>query len=127
MSLAHLWPDISMNSRGTDCGPSQDLESLVQIGWVNSDYVVDPLTEAYSKDDTPIGRLDAEALRIPAPRRSENFMAPVNDTTNRRCQEWTMDFIRHLAGRNYINHDAIAIAQAERDPPTHGVGLRPVR
>lgn len=52
--------------RNCDCGPSQDLGNLVQIGWVNSDYIVDPPTEEYSKDDTPMGRLDALAVRIPA-------------------------------------------------------------
>ncbi|RMD40423.1 hypothetical protein DV735_g4682, partial [Chaetothyriales sp. CBS 134920] len=66
--------------RNYDCGASQDLENLVQIGWVDSEHVADPPTEAYSKDSTAIGRLEIEALRIPAPRRSENFMAPVNDT-----------------------------------------------
>ncbi|KFY04531.1 hypothetical protein V491_09324 [Pseudogymnoascus sp. VKM F-3775] len=30
------------------------------------------------------------------PRPSENFRAPVNDTTNKRCQEWTTEFVQRL-------------------------------
>lgn len=68
--------------RNHACGSAQDLESLVQIGSVDSAYVTDPPTYVYSEDDTAIGQLDAMALRIPAPRRSENFMAPVNDVSS---------------------------------------------
>ncbi|KAK7745121.1 hypothetical protein SLS62_009920 [Diatrype stigma] len=48
-------------------------------------------------------------------------------TTNRRCQEWTMEYLRRLRDLNYISPEAVELAQAERDPPTHGIGLRPVR
>ena len=36
-----------------------------------------------------------------------------------------MEFLRRLVAQNYIDQQAVNIAQAERDPPTHGVGLRP--
>lgn len=37
-----------------------------------------------------------------------------------------MDFIRHLVRKGIINAAAIEIAQAERDPPDFGIGLRHV-
>lgn len=47
-------------------------------------------------------------------------------TTNKRCQEWTMEYIRHLVSKGYIGAQAIQIVQSKRDPPTHGIGLRRV-
>lgn len=47
-------------------------------------------------------------------------------TTNRRCQEWTMEYIRHLVARDLIAAEAIQIIQAKRDPPSHGIGLRSI-
>lgn len=67
--------------RNHDPSTSQDLENMVRIGWVNSEHVADPPTDDASQDDIPVGRMDAEALRVPAPRRNENFMAPVNDVS----------------------------------------------
>ena len=37
-----------------------------------------------------------------------------------------MDYLRQLVKLGYIDFDAVAIAQSERDPPAHGIGLRPV-
>ncbi|KNG80395.1 hypothetical protein ANOM_011126 [Aspergillus nomiae NRRL 13137] len=78
---------------------------------------------------TPIskkGDLETTACQVPAPRASENFMAPVNDTTNKRCQEWIMEYVRLLVDKGYIDAEAIDVANSNRDPPTHGIGLRPV-
>lgn len=46
-------------------------------------------------------------------------------TTNKRCQEWTMDFVRHLVSKSLITAEAIQIVQSKRDPPNHGIGLQP--
>jgi hypothetical protein len=35
-----------------------------------------------------------------------------------------MDYVRLLVDKGYINTEAIAAVQNERDPPDHGVGLR---
>ena len=48
-------------------------------------------------------------------------------TANTRCQEWTMEFIRHLVAKGFIEPTAIDIAQSKRDSPTHGIVLRPVK
>lgn len=37
-----------------------------------------------------------------------------------------MEYIRKLVAKGYIGEEAIQIVQSKRDPPTHGVGLRPV-
>lgn len=91
------------------------------------------------------------AERIPPPRKSENFLAPVNNVsckfhlkryllllgdpandchhqiTNRRCQEWTMDFVRKLVQSGWLPAAALDEVQRNRDPPSHGIGLRPVK
>lgn len=37
-----------------------------------------------------------------------------------------MDFLLHLRALKYISPEAVGLTQAERDPPTHGIGLRAV-
>ncbi|KAJ6155902.1 hypothetical protein N7470_006468 [Penicillium chermesinum] len=54
-------------------------------------------------------------------------MAPVNETTNKCCQEWTMEYVRYLVAKGLIGEEAIQIVQSKRDPPAFGIGLRPVR
>ncbi|KAA8649262.1 hypothetical protein EYZ11_005530 [Aspergillus tanneri] len=110
--------DAPMNTTGS--------YTQVTIGQVHSDHVRDapnanPLTKS-----TPINDLEVAASQVPPPRISQNFMAPVNDTTNKRCQEWTMEYVRHLVAKGFIAPEAIEIVQSKRDPPTHGIGLLPV-
>ncbi|RMZ81399.1 hypothetical protein DV738_g2283, partial [Chaetothyriales sp. CBS 135597] len=57
---------------------------------------------------------------------SQNFMAPVDGVNNRRCQEWTTDFVKLLVDRQHLDESANQIIQAARDPPTWGIGLNPV-
>ena len=45
-------------------------------------------------------------------------------TTNRRCQEWTTDYVKRLVAVGYIGEEAVGIVQAQRDPPSHGIGLQ---
>ncbi|KAF2679983.1 hypothetical protein K458DRAFT_393261 [Lentithecium fluviatile CBS 122367] len=65
--------------------------------------------------------MEIVATQVPAPGKSEDWFAPVNDTTNRRCQEWTMDYVRCLVTVGYIDSAAVSIVQSKRDPPAHGV------
>lgn len=68
--------------RNFDAASSPDIERLVRLCEVESSIVVDPESDAgFSTDSAPRGRLDREALRVPAPGRNENFMAPVNDVS----------------------------------------------
>ncbi|GIK07578.1 hypothetical protein Aspvir_003244 [Aspergillus viridinutans] len=96
------------------------------IGEVDSSHIVDWPDDIRAIHTDPKGDIEIAASQVPAPGISENFMAPVNDTTNRRCQEWTMEYVRHLVAKGYIGTQAVEIVQSKRDPPTHGIGLRPV-
>ncbi|RAH61216.1 hypothetical protein BO85DRAFT_484955 [Aspergillus piperis CBS 112811] len=99
----------------------------VLLGHVDSQHIADSLKESSSMyvDHTPRSDLEIAASQIPAPRVSENFMAPVNDTTNKRCQEWTMEFVRHLVARGLLEEEAVQIVQSKRDSPAHGIALQP--
>ncbi|PLB51368.1 hypothetical protein P170DRAFT_436390 [Aspergillus steynii IBT 23096] len=103
------------------------LDEVLPIGNVGSEHIVDTSASGSpSEDSTPRGTLEILAAKVPPPRISENFMAPVNDTTNKRCQEWTMEYLCHLVKKGIIGADAIPVVQSKRDPPTHGIGLQPV-
>lgn len=115
------------------------------IGQVHSSNIVDSTDTAMTKDSTPRGNVEIAASQVPTPGISQNFMAPINDvssslttffllavlmhyllqTTNKRCQEWIMEFVRYLVGKGLIGAEAIQIVQSKRDPPTHGIGLQP--
>ncbi|CAG8947294.1 unnamed protein product [Penicillium salamii] len=99
---------------------------ILPIGKTDACNIVDSVHTAETTDVSPKGKIEIAASQIPAPGVSENFMAPVNDTTNKRCQEWTMEFIRHLVAENLIEAEAVQIVQSRRDMPNHGIGLRPV-
>ncbi|OJD20440.1 hypothetical protein ACJ73_08228, partial [Blastomyces percursus] len=60
-------------------------------------------------DSSPKCAIEVAATQIPPSAISQNFLAPVNDTTNRRCQEWTMDYVRRLVHHQYLNENAIQI------------------
>ncbi|CAI7571674.1 unnamed protein product [Penicillium crustosum] len=96
------------------------------IGQVHSSDIVDSPDAAPSIDSTPRGKIELAATQIPTPGINHNFMAPVNDTTNKRCQEWTMECVRHLVAKGLIDEEVIEIVQSKRDSPTHGISLRSV-
>lgn len=37
-----------------------------------------------------------------------------------------MEYIRKIVAKGYIGEEAVQNVQSKQDPPTHGVGLRPV-
>ncbi|CAG7935421.1 unnamed protein product [Penicillium salamii] len=104
---------------------TQQRHETFPIGQVYSSNIVDSVDTAMTKDSTPRGNIEIAASQVPTPGISQNFMAPVNDTTNKRCQEWTMEFVRHLVSKGLIAAEAIQIVQSKRDPPNHGIGLQP--
>ncbi|KAK3709395.1 hypothetical protein LTR37_010956 [Vermiconidia calcicola] len=114
--------------RNHDCRASADFETCVRLGTVQSKPTNARPKGTASHEGELLERLEEVAGRLPPPRKSENFLAPVNDLrqiTNRRCQEWTIDYLRELARLGYIDRNAVQLAQAERDAPAHGIGLRP--
>lgn len=38
-----------------------------------------------------------------------------------------MEYVRYLVEKGYIGAEAVDIVQSQRDPPTHGIGLRAVQ
>ncbi|KAE8329171.1 hypothetical protein BDV39DRAFT_203433 [Aspergillus sergii] len=96
------------------------------IGEVDSAHIFDWPEGGCSIRTDPKGDLEIAAAQVLAPGVSRDFMAPVDDTTNRRCQEWTMEYVRYLVAKGYIGAEAIEIVQSKRDSPTHGIGLRQV-
>lgn len=66
------------------------------------------------------------AQAIEPPRRSENFMAPVDGVKNRRCQEWTTEYVQALVNDGLFGLDVARLVQSKRDPPEHGIGLKQV-
>ncbi|QKX58274.1 uncharacterized protein TRUGW13939_05396 [Talaromyces rugulosus] len=105
---------------------TQQPHTAYLIGQIDSQYLADDGNIKAGDYYTPKGAIELVASQIPPPRRSQNFLAPVNDTTNKRCQEWTMEYVRRLVDLGYIDASAIQIVQSKRDPPTHGIGLQPV-
>ncbi|KAE8131109.1 hypothetical protein BDV38DRAFT_290661 [Aspergillus pseudotamarii] len=110
------------------CEPTKSIEpyEMWSIGGVDSVHIVDWPVGVGGVDTDPMGDLEIAASQVPAPGISQDFIAPVNDITNRRCQEWTMEYVRHLVEKEYVGAEAIQIVQPKRDPPTHGIGLRRV-
>ena len=66
------------------------------------------------------------AQGIEPPKRSEDFLAPVDGVKNRRCQEWMMEYVQALVKQDLVDEDVVRIVQSKRDPPDHGIGLRQV-
>ncbi|EHY52521.1 hypothetical protein ABEF92_005798 [Exophiala dermatitidis] len=66
------------------------------------------------------------ASRVPPPGKSENFLAPVDGDKNKRCQEWTVEYVNLLVQHGLLNQNALQIVHAQRDPPDVGITLKPV-
>ncbi|KAJ5407925.1 hypothetical protein N7509_001808 [Penicillium cosmopolitanum] len=103
---------------------TQEHYSLIQLGEVDAENIVDAPTDIKCTDYQPRGNIEIAASQVTPPGISENFLAPVNDRNNKRCQEWTMEYIRHLVSKRLIASEAIHTVQSKRDPPNHGVGLQ---
>ncbi|KAJ5675045.1 uncharacterized protein N7477_004979 [Penicillium maclennaniae] len=98
---------------------------MIEIGHVDSTKIIDSSSGVKESDGIPRGEIEFAASEIPTPGIGDNYLAPVNDITNKRCQEWTMEFVRHLVGKHLIEPEAIQIVQSQRDPSSHGIGLQP--
>lgn len=61
--------------------PSNSLPQIWAIGEVDSQHIVDTTGEEITDDSDPRGDIEKAASQCPAPRISENFMAPVNEVS----------------------------------------------
>jgi hypothetical protein len=101
---------------------------VLRVGEIETQHIHDYEGER-GEDITSKGSLEGVAAQIQPPRPSENFRAPINDvsvfffrmfafiltgqTTNRRCQEWTMDFVRRLVAVVYLDESLIKVVQSQ--------------
>ncbi|KMP07651.1 hypothetical protein CISG_00207 [Coccidioides immitis RMSCC 3703] len=135
MSSALGWEDqLQLKAHptaSTDCGTMIHIVGALMAGYrleFKQNYAINLTLQLYTRlairqlsthhsrfgfsgllvtDSSPKCTIEVAVTQIPPPAISQNFLAPVNDTTNRRCQEWTMDYI----------------VQSACDSPNHGVGL----
>ncbi|KAF4997579.1 hypothetical protein FGRMN_3784 [Fusarium graminum] len=111
--------------RNHECSTSKDLRFLVHLGYIDEKNVYKPDDTDSKKEYTPRGLLEQYASRVPPPPRGQNIRDPIDGVKTKRCQEWTMEFLSALAKDGILRPEAIEIAQAERDPSTHGIfGLK---
>ncbi|KAK3900204.1 hypothetical protein C8A05DRAFT_36168 [Staphylotrichum tortipilum] len=96
----------------------------VLLGYLLQDVHQDPESEGVWIGNLAEGVLEREALEVEVPPRGD-VRAPVDGVVNKRCQEWTMEYLRRLVELGYLEEGVIRIAQEQRDPPTHGIMLRP--
>ncbi|KAJ6094556.1 hypothetical protein N7467_002069 [Penicillium canescens] len=93
----------------------------------NASHIIDSSADAPPRiDPTPRGNIELAAAEVLTVGISQSFMAPVNDISNKRCQEWTMEYIRQLVARGIVGKEAIDIVQSKMDLPSYKIGLRPV-
>jgi hypothetical protein len=67
--------------RNFDANRDQDLKEVIRIGSIDETHVADPPVTDFSRDEKPICALEVAATKIPPPKKSENFLAPVNDVS----------------------------------------------
>lgn len=69
--------------------PSEDSTekyTMIEIGHVESENIVDSTSTAKCSDGIPKGNLEIAASQIPTPGISDNFLAPVNDVRTRHLR-----------------------------------------
>ncbi|KAG9228964.1 hypothetical protein BJ875DRAFT_216096 [Amylocarpus encephaloides] len=94
---------------------TQERHETYPIREVLANNIVDSTDNERSRDSKPRDNLERAATWVPPPRISENFRAPVNNTTSRRCQEWTTDYVRLLVDNSIIAEGALDVVQDKRD------------
>lgn len=69
--------------------PSEDSTekyTMIEIGHVESENIVDSTSTGKCSDGIPKGNLEIAASQIPTPGISDNFLAPVNDVRTRHLR-----------------------------------------
>ncbi|GIZ38822.1 hypothetical protein CKM354_000222300 [Cercospora kikuchii] len=107
--------------RNYECSTDPALEILKYLGSVEGIYLFEPESVELVQESTPRSQLEREAQKIPPPRKGQDVRAPIDGVNTRRCQEWTTEFVTHLADLGMIERDAIDRVQSERDTPTYGI------
>ncbi|KXJ96163.1 hypothetical protein Micbo1qcDRAFT_201480 [Microdochium bolleyi] len=107
--------------RNFDCATDPALRALVFLGHVDDSDVFELDQKSQIIEDVPRGALEKLAVSVPPPPKGQDIRALVDGVKTRRCQEWTLEYLALLVKHGKISEDAVAIAQAERDPPSYGI------
>ncbi|KAF4462112.1 hypothetical protein FALBO_11081 [Fusarium albosuccineum] len=107
--------------RNYDGQHSKELKQLVLLGHIDLANLYDPTSTTMVKENTARSVVERHAASVPPPPRGQNIRAPIDGVKTKRCQEWTMEVLTLLAEKHLIPEEAVRIAQAQRDPPTHGI------
>ncbi|KAH7313871.1 hypothetical protein B0I35DRAFT_436037 [Stachybotrys elegans] len=107
--------------RNYECKEQRDLRELVFLGFIEAGNVFEPENTDHVNGDKPRCTIEEEAARVRPPPRGQDVRAPIDGVNTKRCQEWTMEFLTRLVEKDLIHPDAVDIAQAHRDAPTHGI------
>ena len=67
--------------RGYDPSMTKQTHTIMPIGQISSQHVVDSTNNEASIDSVPRCNVRTAAARVDPPRMSQNFMAPVNDVS----------------------------------------------
>ncbi|KAF2225527.1 hypothetical protein BDZ85DRAFT_316700 [Elsinoe ampelina] len=103
-------------------------EKLVLLGYINGSLCSDGHNGGGEvvRERVPRSGVEREAVGVEAPRGGQDVLERVDGVKNRRCQEWTMEFLKRLVVKGWVEGDVVEVAEGERDEPGFGVGLRKV-
>ncbi|KAF7195059.1 hypothetical protein HII31_03527 [Pseudocercospora fuligena] len=107
--------------RNCDEASLPDLKELIFLGSTESSQLFFPKDETYIEEDIPRSSIERAATLISPPPKGQNLRLPIDGIKTKRCQEWTIEYIHSLIDLNLIDKSAHNIAEAHRDPPSHGI------
>ncbi|KAJ4018725.1 hypothetical protein NW752_005853 [Fusarium irregulare] len=108
--------------RHFDVQNDRELRALIRLGTIDgSNLHRDGFLDTMMRDYVPRSTVERLADSVAPPPRGQDVCAPIDGANTKRCQEWTMEFLTLLTQKGLISPEAVVIAQAQRDSPTHGI------
>ncbi|KAG8631132.1 hypothetical protein KVT40_000272 [Elsinoe batatas] len=88
-------------------------EKLVLLGFIDGEFCSDGPegVEGVVRDHVPRSRVERKAVRVEAPRGGRMCWRGWMRGKNRRCQEWTMDFLKRLVEKGWVDEGAVRVAE----------------
>ncbi|CAG7555714.1 unnamed protein product [Fusarium equiseti] len=101
--------------RHFDIQNDRELKALVPLGSIDSSNLHrDESLDTMIRDYVPKSIVERLADSVPPPPRGQDVRAPIDGVNTKRCQEWTMEFLKLLTQKGLISPEAVGIAQGER-------------
>ncbi|KAM4065821.1 hypothetical protein HRG_012919 [Hirsutella rhossiliensis] len=107
--------------RNYDGKYSLQLEKVTALGSIDSAHIFEPPNKEVKTESITRCKLEREAAQVPPPPKGQDLRAPIDGVKTKRCQEWTMEFLKRLVTEGLLTAEAVGIAEKERDPPTLGI------